>query len=293
MKKYPTTLIIIIFFSLLGCNDASQHKNVTKKSIDNDSTILTEPKVQTNNTSNKLRDRILVPKNYKRAPYAKTSFGYYLQNLKLKPEGSLVKYYNGSTKSKAGVYHAVIDLDIGDKDLHQCADAVMRLRAEYLWKEARYDDIKFNFTNGHQVAYSEWMKGKRMQVKGNKTNWIQKTSASNTYEDLWNYLELIFMYAGTSSLEKEMKTIRLSEVKVGDVLIQGGFPGHAVIVVDEAIHSTSGKKIFMLAQSYMPAQHLQILMNPNDKELSPWYEFMDGEIATPEWGFNASDFRSF
>jgi hypothetical protein len=50
-------------------------------------------------------------------------------------------------------------MEIGNKDLHQCADAVMRLRAEYLWNEERYDKIHFNFTNGFRVDYTKWIEG--------------------------------------------------------------------------------------------------------------------------------------
>ena len=294
MDKFCNFFFLIIFTLFLGCKGPAVKEKVKFETIKSDYVVSAKPHdVNSHYASNKLRDRIAVPNNYKRASYSETSFGNFLQNLELKPEASLVKYYNGSTKPKQGVYLAVVDLDIGDKDLHQCADAVMRLRAEYLWAEARYDDIKFNFTNGHEVAYSEWMNGKRMQINGNKTQWTPKESASNTYQDLWNYLELIFMYAGTASLEKELDEVKLFDVEIGDVLIQGGFPGHAVIVVDKAIHELTGEKVFLLAQSYMPAQELQILINPNDMNLSPWYQSAEGEILTPEWVFDTSDFGSF
>jgi len=243
--------------------------------------------------SDRLSDRIKTPSKYFRTNLTGSSFGQYLRSLKLKPEGASVRYYNGSIKSNNEVYTAVVDLDIGDKDLHQCADAVMRLRAEYLWDNKEYDRIHFNFTNGHKVEYSEWMKGNRMEVKGNKTSWVEKTYPSNTYKDFWNYLELIFTYAGTASLEKEMKTIEVSEANIGDVLIQGGFPGHAVIIIDEAKHEDTGEKIFLLAQSYMPAQEIQILLNPNKSDLSPWYQIKEGDIITPEWGFKSEDLKRF
>lgn len=238
-------------------------------------------------------ERFSTPNNYKRIPQEKTSFSYYLRNLKLKPHGTPVQYFDGSTKSNNGIYEAVIDLPIGNKDLHQCADAVMRLQAEYLWQNKRYHDIHFNFTNGHKVEYQEWMKGKRMKIEGNKTSWEQKTTDSNTKDDLWNYLELIFTYAGTSSLEKELIPVKIDEVKSGDVLIKGGFPGHAVILFDEAVNEKTGKKVFLLAQSYMPAQELQILTNPNNEELSPWYELHKGEIITPEWNFTTDQIKRF
>ena len=243
--------------------------------------------------SDQLEDRIAVPEGYKRTSLKSKSFGTYLRQLTLKPVGSVVKYYDGSVKSNYGTYVGVVDLPIGNEDLHQCADAIMRLRAEYLWKIEDYDKIQFNFTNGHQVKYVEWMQGNRMKVDGNRTQWVKKAEPSNTDQDLWDYLQLIFMYAGTASLEKEMRAISLSEARIGDVLIQGGFPGHAVIIVDEAINEKTGEKVFLLAQSFMPAQEIQILANLTEGDLSPWYHLDQDRIFTAEWEFSSSALRRF
>src|SRR5262245_19513806 len=71
----------------------------------------------------------------------------------------------------------------------------------------------------------------------------------------------------------------------GDVFIQAGYPGHAVIVVDVA-KDRQGHKVFLLAQSYMPAQDMQILRNPELRALGPWYDANFGAILrTPEWTF--------
>ena len=107
-------------------------------------------------------------------------------------------------------------------------------------------------------------------------------------------METIFSYAGTLSLSQELKAIDVKEMKIGDVFIKGGSPGHAVIVVDMAINPKTNKKIFMLAQSYMPAQEIQILLNPNNVDLSPWYELDFGtELITPEWKFKSSELKRF
>ena len=49
----------------------------------------------------------------------------------------------------------------------------------------------------------------------------------------------------------------VTSMQIGDVLIQGGSPGHAVIVVDMAENPATGEKLYLLAQSYMPAQDIQ------------------------------------
>lgn len=244
--------------------------------------------------NNTIKTRFTPPQNYIRVQTSMDSFDAYLQNLPLKPENSLVKYYDGKHKQNYNVYDGVVDLKIGNKNLHQCADAVMRLRAEYLWKNEEYDKIHFNFTNGFRVDYSEWIKGRRIIIEGNKTYWNNGDNASNTYQDFWKYMELIFTYAGTSSLSKELVTIPISEISIGDIFIIGGFPGHAIIVVDMAKHEMTGEKVFLLAQSYMPAQETQILKNPRNKEISPWYSINFGDIlCTPEFSFNRNNLKRF
>ena len=90
-----------------------------------------------------------------------------------------------------------------------------------------------------------------------------------------------------------MKSIKFEEMKIGDVLIQGGHPGHAVMVMDMA-ENNSGEKIYLLAQSYMPAQEFHILKNPYQPEISPWYQLGSSiDIITPEWSFSPNDLKRF
>ncbi len=245
---------------------------------------------------NTIQTRFSVPLGYIRTNETEDSFGNFLRNLPLKPSGSLVKYYNGTSKANNNVYDAVVDLPIGNKDLHQCADAVMRLRADYLFKQKQYDLIHFNFTNGFRVDYSKWRDGYRIVVKGNKTSWVKSAKPLDSYETYWSYMEMIFNYAGTASLSKEMKSIPVSDLQIGDVFIKGGFPGHAVIVVDVAVNPKNNLKIFMIAQSYMPAQELQILLNPSISSNNKfcWYSAqIPSTLQTPEWTFDTNQLKRF
>ena len=58
-------------------------------------------------------------------------------------------------------------------------------------------------------------------------------------------------------------------------------------------------KLFLLAQSYMPAQETQILINNNEdgKIHGPWYsleEVIDAErLKTPEWVFDLDNIRTW
>lgn len=241
-----------------------------------------------------IKTRIKTPETYQRIEVEKGSFADWLRHLPLRAENSKVHLYNGALKSNQTVHVAVVDIDVGNKDLQQCADAVMRLRSEYFYGKEAYSEIHFNYTSGDKVAFEDWMRGKKPVVNGNTVRFSNLTNTiDNSYANFQKYLNAVFNYAGTASLSKEMKKVAVEDMEIGDVFIQGGFPGHAVIVVDMAVNA-SGKKCFLLAQSYMPAQEIHVLKNFNDPDLNSWYSTDFGEmLETPEWTFSKSDLKRF
>lgn len=223
-----------------------------------------------------------------------SGFGSYLRGLPLKPEGSTVHLYDGTEKYWQGGAYAVIDMEIGDTDLQQCADAVMRLRAEYLWGQKKYSSIHFNFTNGFNAEYSKWAEGYRINVNGNHTSWYQAAESDYSYRTFRKYLNRVFSFAGTASLSRELVSVSIANARIGDVFIFGGHPGHAMIIVDMA-EDGKGHKAILVAQSYMPAQDIHVVTNLRDESNSPWYIFDDNveSFRFPEWRFDASQLKRF
>ena len=192
-------------------------------------------------------DRILPPPGYQRVAVVAGSFGDWLRHLPLRPAGSLVHLHDGTLKTRKDVHAAVIDMDVGLKDLQQCADAVIRLRAEHLYSRGRDAAIRFNFTSGDGSAFTRWADGWRPRVSNNRVRWVRSGGTGNGYAAFKAYLETVFIYAGSYSLAKEME--RVSDVRSigpGDVFIQGGFPGHAVIVLDVAEDPAAGSRLMLL-----------------------------------------------
>ena len=239
-----------------------------------------------------VQTRFRPPPGFVRAPLDPASFGQWLRDLKLKPPGAHVRYFDGLMKDDAA-YIAVVDMDLGKRDLQQCADAIIRLRAEYFFAHKDFDHITFNLTNGFPVAWTRWRDGERVAVSGNRTTWHKSSAPSRTYAEFRRYLDFVFTYAGTLSLARSLHAKPLQDVAIGDVFVVGGAPGHAVLVADVAVNA-AGKKVFLLAQSYMPAQDTQILRNPDDAAMSPWYPAdFRGPLRTPEWTFARDQLKSW
>lgn len=292
MKKI--LLVLVISFLITGCNSNLVKKDENKV-IDKIAPIVekVDESIIINKEAMTIKDRYSTPVGFERIEEEVNSFGEFLRNQELKPYGEKVLYYDGREKHKSNVYDSVFDVDIGNRDLHQCADAIMLLRAEYLYSIEKYDDIKFNFVSGFKAEYKKWMEGNRIKVDGNSVNYYKATDYSNTYESFRKYMDMVFAYSGTLSLNQELEAVDIEDMKIGDVFIVGGSPGHAVIVVDMA-EDDKGDKIFMLAQSYMPAQQTQLLINPNDKTISPWYSLNNAEgLITPEWSFELENLKTW
>ena len=238
-------------------------------------------------SKNAIINRIAVPEGYKRVEVKAGSFADWLRYLPLKPGNPDVHLYNGELKKYQEGHAAVLDIDVGETDLQQCADAVMRMRGEYLYSIKDYDDLHFNFTSGNSIGFKKWSEGNRTVIKGNYVTWSASASKDDSYKTFKNYMNVIFNYAGTSSLSKELKSAPLKEIQIGDVFIFGGFPGHAVLVVDVCENLKTGDKLFMIQQSYMPAQEIHILKNLNNATINPWYSInFEGDLKTPEWTFS-------
>jgi len=240
--------------------------------------------------------RFPAQEGYTRASYNDDAFGHYLRNQPLKPHGTKVLLFSGVEKGNQTAHAAVLDVDVENRDLQQCADAVMRLRAEYLYEQERFAAIHFNFVSGFNAEYARWRKGERIRVKGNRVDWTSSNGATPGYKSFRKYLTMVFSYAGTASLVHELKPKDKADIEVGDVLIKGGSPGHAVIVVDKAVHDTTGEVLVLLAQSYMPAQDIHVLLNPARRDGNPWYSVAKdfGEwIETAEYGFEEGALRGW
>lgn len=206
--------------------------------------------------------RFTPTQGYQRINALPGTFAYYLQHLPLKPAGTHTQTYTGAIAATDAYTAAVVNISVGNEDLQQCADAVMRLRGEYLYQQKRYNDIAFHFVNGFLCDYPHYANGYR--YKNNK--WVLSAAKDYSYNTFMRYMKLVFTYGCTLSLDKEMQKVGpAADVQVGDVFIKGGSPGHCFIVVDEAENSQH-QKIFMLAQSFMPAQNIQVLQNG-----SPWF----------------------
>ena len=279
---------LFVGMSLLLAFQIACSNEVKNSFKETNSEISSEKSVNPNGTT--VETRYNVPKGYNRVKVEKGSFAEFLRNQKLKPYGEKALYFNGNYKRSEGIYDSVLDVEIGDRDLHQCADAIMLLRAEYFYGKKEYDKINFKFVTGFNAQYSKWMQGYRINPNG-KGSYYKKSTPSNTYKDFRNFMNIVFGYAGTLSLEKEMIPQKIENMQIGDVFIMGGSPGHAVIVVDMA-ENAKGEKIFMLAQSYMPAQQTQILINRESDGV--WYSLKGKDVlVTPEWNFPVERLRKF
>lgn len=300
MKKLSFIIIITTILLTYCTNNTPAIASFGKTKYETEKVVFDSTHITFNWLSNypiesKLINAIPLPKGYERVSTKANSFAYWLHQIPLKTNDPLVHLYNGELKRNQNAQFAILNVDVGNEDLQQCADAVIRLRSEFLYQSNQFDKLHFNYTSGDKASWNDWRSGKRPVINGNQVSWHQKSVADNSYTCFKNYLRNIFMYCGSLSLSRELKAQPdIHQIKAGDVFIIGGTPGHAEIVMDVAIHKKTGKKIFLLAQSYMPAQEIQLLKNPDNEELSPWYEEDFGDqLNTPEFTFNRNNLMSF
>ncbi len=221
---------------------------------------------------------IPLPAGFTRVNITQNSFQEWLRNIKTRKDNT-VYLYNGQPKERQDLHYAVLDISTGNKDLQQCADCIMRLKAEYYFQKNNYDSI--NFVSGN--------------MRCNFAQWLSHTGASSKdrHALLMQFMEIVFTNCGTYTIDQMTRPVHIKDIGIGDVFVKAGAPGHAMIVTDEAINS-EGKKIYLLAEGYMPAQDMHIVINPMNNILNPWYEVNNDEkIITPGFIFSNKQLKRF
>lgn len=268
MKKIVLLLLSVL---LTACTPSSTTKN--KKYINSEGTTL--------------ETRILVPKGYQRE---QSDFAHFLQIYPLKKNGSPIHLYNGKKKFNQNSQIAIFKLPLENENLQQCADSVMRVYAEYYWNTKQYDKIQFHLSDGFLLSYNKWREGNRVVIKNDHASYVKSASYDDSYECFKKYLRIVFAYSGSASMVSESTPIKLNEIRVGDVFLKGGSPGHVVMIVDVCTNK-EGKKAFLLAQGYMPAQEFHLLKNPSHDD--PWYyeDEVKYPFETPDYTFEEGSLR--
>ncbi len=284
MKKLLFLVILSVFVFV-----AFQFKPVEQVA----KAIITKPSY-INKDGLSVKSRVKLPEGFTREVYTEGSFQEYIRNYKLKPFGAKVINYDGSNYFNQIGHFGVLEIPVPENGLQQCADALIRIRSEYLWNKNQKDKIGFNFTSGHYCSWSKYAEGYRPKINGNKVTFHKTAKANHSKDNFYKYLNLIYMYSGTISLFNEMpKNNSIEKLKVGDMLIVGGSPGHVVMIAD-VIENELGEKRFLLFQGNTPAQSVHLLKNLEDTSISPWYELkLNSEINIPGYTFYDSKFIRF
>lgn len=237
-----------------------------------------------NASGDTLESRILVPEGYERTQEPDDSLGTFLRNYAMLPDQTPVHLYDGEERKHASAA-AVFDMYLGDRNLQQCADSVMRIYAEYLRTIGREDKIAFHFVDGFLCDWESYKNGKRVKFVDDVPTWKESEVPENLDEAFEDYLNIVFAYSSTLSQVDESDAIPLDEIQIGDIFIKGGSPGHVILVADMC--EKDGKKAFLLAQGFMPAQQFHVLKNLQHEE-DPWYyeDEITYPFVTPDYQFD-------
>lgn len=219
--------------------------------------------------------QILLPNGFERLTVKEKSFAAWLRNLEIKKSKNL-HYYNGKPSNHQNWVYGIINIDVPSNGLQQCADAIMRLKAEYLYSQKQFQAIKFG---NQKHLYS----------------FLDSYNSCISRDCFTHYLNQVFAFCGTYTLE-EMSKQRddFEAIEPTDLLVKGGSPGHAMLVADVAINKNTGEKLYLLLQSYSPSEDVHIVVNQVNSALGPWYKVEKNEqISTPGYTFAKQHLRSW
>ena len=228
-----------------------------------------------------LEARFVPPPGFERVSLPKGSFGAWLRGLPLAAPGTPVRTYAGTVRYAADDPRvaAVVAIDVGQADLQQCADAVVRLHAEWCWSRGR-KDISYRAAAGMSLPFERYLGGESDVLEGQSLRRKAGRRRPAQHRSLRRYLDMVFAWANTQSIARQATPVALDQLRPGDFFILPGNPGHAVIVADLARAAGRGRAALLL-RSYIPAQSIYVL-RPDSASVWFWLD-PTRAVKTPFW----------
>ncbi len=235
-----------------------------------------------------LSRRIGPPRGFHRIPAPRGTYSYWLRHLPLLPKASPVRSFDGRVIVAATNPHlaAVVDMDVGKRNLQQCWDSIVRLRAEYLWATGQKNRIAFPYGGGiGRFSWPKWAAGFRPRRVTKRRYRLKRVARpSHGRKSFRRYLKHIFIWTGTIHSGKT-KQVPLARIRAGDFFTWPGSPGHAVLVLDMATDDR-GRKVILIGQGFMPAQDFHVVASGQDT--SPWFH-----LGSPPQGLSDAFWGTF
>jgi hypothetical protein len=228
-----------------------------------------------------LAEAFAPPAGFHRVAAAPGSFAAWLRELPLRAPGTPVRSFRGEVIHDAADPRvaAVAELDVGARDLQQCADSIIRLVAEWQAATGHADRIAFPIGHGSVLTWPRWAAGDRPTIRDDdRVTWRRRAAPDASHAQLRAFLDVVFGWAGTVTLDDTARRVARADARPGDLFVLGGHPGHAVLILDVAVDD-AGHRRALIGQGFMPAQDFHVLATAGD----PWFSLDDDAVATPFW----------
>jgi hypothetical protein len=231
-----------------------------------------------------LDERFAPPPGFTRTAVEPGSFAAFLRTLPVRTDRQIVLDYRSRPLLRPAA--AIVYLDVGETDSQQCADTALRLYAEWRWSRGLGPSTAFHFTSGDRVRFTDWVAGERVVAVGRGISRHAGERRATSHASFRSWLKLVFRYAGTQSLRLDTASVpEAAALEAGDVFVDPGSPGHAVVLLDVAA-APDGRRVALVGQGYMPAEELHVLGAGPPATLSGvWFVLpgAGGQLPTPSW----------
>lgn len=286
------TIVVFIFFNK---HQKSKNNNTLNN---NDNTVQTSDAPNTAEPTQEavldpiipsemsIHTRFNPPAGYKRVPVSGSSFGEYLREFNLREYTTKPLAYDTEAKTLTNNDTApavsVLDIDLINKsNLQEASNSVIRLYAEFLYKQGRFDDIAFNLltTPAFRLDFRTWSEGGRLIEEGNTITWCKEHGDHCKHRDVDTgteygvfkyYMQNVMLHSNISSLPTNLKSVPMNEVTVGDIIIYADNKIPDVIV--DMAENSDGSKLLLLARGGNPASEIFIVRNESNADLNPWQD---------------------